>query len=204
VGYVVAVTGPVGAGKTTLVNGLAARLPDACAIHFDHYQTVTKRPIDEIARWMRSGADPNAFQIPGLSEALAALLRGEPASDPKTGETIPPRRIVLLDTPFGTLHQETARFIDLLAWIETPLDVALARKVREFTGHFLDARDPDAGRSFVPWLHGYLGNYLDVVADLMRMQKEKLGAEADFAVDGSGPPDAVVERAAREIAERLA
>jgi uridine kinase len=203
VGYVVAVAGPVGAGKTSLVRGLAARLPEACAVYFDHYQTVTERPIGDIVRWVRDGMDPNAFSIPGLPDALRTLLRGEPVVDPKTRETIAARRVVLFDTPFGTLHDETAQFIDLLVWIETPLDVALARKVRELAGVAL-GRPPEAARGFLGWLHGYLGNYLDVVAQLMRLQKEKLGGEADVVVDGLADPAAVVEQAAREIEERLA
>jgi uridine kinase len=202
--WVVAVAGPVGAGKTTLVRGLARRLPGATTLHFDHFQQVTEHAIETIASWMRAGADPNAFRIPGLAESLAALARGRPAQDPATGATIPPGRIVLFDTPFGTLHADTAQHVDLLIWIETPLDVALARKLREFTGHFLETRRPEKFREFVPWLHGYLGSYLDVVADLMRLQKDKVGGSADVVIDGLGGIEAMVEAAAREIEERLA
>ena len=57
---VVAVAGPVGAGKTSLVRGLQARLPDAEAVFLDHWETFTQRPLEELEDWIRAGAEIDA------------------------------------------------------------------------------------------------------------------------------------------------
>jgi len=51
-----------------------------------------------------------------------------------------PRKYVLFETQFGRAHRETERHLDLLLWVDTPLDVALARSIRASIAGFL--REP--------------------------------------------------------------
>lgn len=172
-------------------------MPDAAALHFDSYETLTERPLEEIRDWMRDGAEIDDLDIPRLPEDLARLKRGESVVDPATGRTVEARRYILFETPFARRHRATGSDIDLAIWIDTPLDVALARNVLEFT------RRPEMYDEFVPWLRRYLESYLETVRELLRMQQEVVGRAADLVLDGQEPLEANLRRAEEEIRSRL-
>jgi uridine kinase len=199
---VIGIAGPVGAGKSTLAGGLAIELADAAIVRFDHYEQVTEQPIETIRDWMRAGADLDAVEIPQLAAALGSLKAGCAVVDPVTGRSIPPARYILFETQFGRRHSATGQYIDLMVWIDTPLDLALARKVRQFAAS-LDGADAGAARTFAPWLRGYLDNYLGVVGDLLRIQRETVGAGADLVVDGTRDPAVLRQEVAQLIRARL-
>jgi uridine kinase len=200
--YVIAVAAPPGAGKSTLIRLLSGRLPDATVIQFDHYERITDQPIEKIRLWMENGADLNEMDIPGLAEDLQALKQGRSVRDPRTRAEIPARKYVLFETQFGRQHAATGRHIDFLIWIDLPLDIALARKVRQFTGE-VDARNREEMEVFAPWLHTYLDNYLAVVGGLLRIQRDTVGASADMIVDGESDPGALLLQVEQEILRRL-
>jgi uridine kinase len=202
--YVVAVAGPVGGGKSTLVSGLAARLADAATVHFDHYERITGQPIESIAEWMREGADLNRVVVPQLAEDLQALKNGRAVADPLTRAEIPARKYILFETQFGRQHTASGRHIDFLVWLETPLDIALARKLRQFTLGLQGARSRSEIDRFVPWLHTYLDNYVSVVGKLLRMQRNRVAANADLVLDGTREPLALQREAQQAILSRFA
>jgi uridine kinase len=191
--YVIAVAGPAGGGKSSLVGALLGTLRDATAIHVDSYQRITDRPVREIARWMERGADFDEFSIPLLSDHLAALKRGQPVVDPQTGREIAPAKYILFETHFGRAHRDTGKHVDLLLWIDTPLDVALARNVIDL----IAARESFAG------LQRYLGSYLEDVRRLRLMQRERICADAEVVLDGAAPFEAMLGEAQRAILDRL-
>ncbi len=197
---VIAIAGAVGAGKSTLVRALAGRLADSTVIQFDHYERMTEQPIAEVRRWIREGADIDKLPVPGLGEALQALKLGRAVADPMTRAEIRPAKYILFETQFGRRHAATGRHVDFLAWIDTPLDIALARKVRQFAREF-DPRDP-AG--FAPWLSGYLDNYVEVVGGLLRMQRDIVAAGADLVVDGNADPVGQASELERAIVAKFA
>jgi uridine kinase len=201
--HVIAVAGPPGAGKSSLIEGLARTLGDACAIHMDSYETMTRTPIAEIARWMQDGADIDAFAFPQLEQDLLLLRQGLTVIEPGTRHEIAARKYILFETQFGKAHRGTGQHIDLLIWLDTPLDVALARNVKKMTASFLREQKPEKLPERLRWLHGYLDNYLGTVRSLMPMQKEKVGAAADIVVDGRAPLAELVRSAASEILRRL-
>lgn len=200
--YVIGISGPVGAGKSTLAAGLAQALADAAILQFDHYERITEQPISDIRQWMEEGADLDAIRIPGLAQALQSLKEGVAVIDPASGATIEPRKYILFETQFGRQHTATGRYIDLMIWVDTPLDMALARKVRQFASSVAEGA-PGAARTFAPWLSDYLENYLDVVGELLRIQKKTVALGADLSVDGEREPVVVREEVARLIRERL-
>ena len=197
--YVVGIASGVGGGKTTLVQGLAARLGDASAVPFDHYERFTRQPIEAVRAWTRAGADPNALDLGRLAEDLRTLKHGEQVVDPANGAPIEPRKYLLLDAPFGRRHMATGSQIDFLVWIDTPLDIALARKLRQLSAgvHELQAVD------FLNWLRSYLENYLAVVAALLRSQRDTVRADADLVVDGERETGALLADVENAIRARL-
>ena len=183
--YVIAVAAPIGGGKTSLVNAIADGLQDAAIVRFDHYETLTEQPVDHLIQWMEHGANANDFRFPGLRRDLEKLKRGESVVDPMTNEIVPSKKYIIFEMPIGKEHKETAECVDLLLWVEIPLDMALARKLREFTDAFLKRYDQVKQKDFVIWLDAYLENYLKAVGNVLRIQKERVSVKADIIVDGT-------------------
>ncbi len=195
---VIAVAAPPGGGKTTLVRALAECLPDADCLFFDAYQHITERAPEDIERWMREGADFNAFALPRLEADLAALRRGEVVEPPDGGGPVGGRRHLLFEMPFGRAHAATAPAIDFLVWIDLPPDMALARKIHAFV-HELDDAPADEQRAFTGWLDGYLSSYLSFVSDALAVQRRRIAADADLVLDGRDEP----RRMARAVVDAL-
>lgn len=176
---------------------------NAAAIHVDNYQQITREPIRKIVQWMERGADFDEFSIPLLPDHLEKLRRGEPVADPVTLLEIPPCKYIIFETHFGRAHQATGRHIDFLIWIDTPLDIALARNIKDFIVPLLQERGTEPRRDRIAWIYDYLENYLADVRRLMLMQKEKVSVDADVIVDGSDDLDRIVRQLRREILARL-
>lgn len=200
---VIAVAGPPGAGKSTFVTALAERLGDACVIFCDDYEDVTMRPAAEIIQWLEDGADPDAFEIPGLAGDLSRLKAGEGIAHPVTGMEMPPARYVVFEMPFGRQHGPTAGLIDVLLWLDIPLDVALARNLREMTGMIRRETSVDGYRERLRWLDGYLDNYLGFVRDTLALQRARVGETADLKIDGCDDTARMVEAAVAGIGVHL-
>ncbi len=192
--YVVAVAGPTGSGKTALVKGLVARLGDASALHMDDYERMTREPIGDVQRWAERGADFDELAVPLLGEHLRQLKSGQPVRD------VAPRKYIVFETQFGRAHAQTGGLIDLLIWIDVPLELALARKLKAFAADALRDANP---RDRLAWLDAYLGNYLVLVRRLLVMQAERVRPQADLMLDGSGALEPMVARAQEYALERL-
>jgi uridine kinase len=184
---VIAVAAPPGGGKTTLVRRLSARLRGAPSLHYDDYEQITRRSPAEIEAWLDRGAPADEVPLPNFAEAIVDLKQG-------------PARHVILDFLLARAHPPTARHIDLLIWIETPLDIALVRTLREQVG-LARAAPPAAG--FVDWLSGYLDSYARVMHRGYQLQRATVRPQADIILDGMLPPDQLAELAAAEILRRF-
>ncbi|HET7365580.1 MAG TPA: hypothetical protein VFJ70_18580 [Burkholderiales bacterium] len=192
--YVVAVSGPTGSGKTSLAQGLVAQLGDACALHMDDYERMTREPIGDVQRWAERGANFDELAVPLLGEHLARLKAGQPVRD------IMPRKYIVFETQFGRRHTATSGLIDLLIWIDVPLELALARKLKAFASDALADTKP---RDRLVWLDAYLGNYLALVRRLLVLQAERVRPQADLVLDGSGALEPMVARAHEYVLARL-
>jgi uridine kinase len=201
--YVVGVAAPAGGGKSTLVRALAEAMADTAVLHIDSYQKITEQPVREIVRWMERGADFDEFEIPQLAGHLEKLKQGLAVADPKTGHEIAPRKYILFETHFGRAHRDSGRFIDFLIWLDTPLDVALARNLMDLIAPLLQAREPAVLRERLASIQRHLAAYLQDVRRLRLLQKERVGAGADLVIDGAESLDTMVERARLEILRRL-
>ena len=125
---VIGVSAVGGGGKTEVARRLAQVLGDAVTLHFDDYDDTNVHPPD-LRRWFADGADYDAWQTPVFGSHLRALKAGRRIRCPITGISVGPARYVVADAPLGRAHTDSGQFIDLMIFIDTPLDVAMARRI---------------------------------------------------------------------------
>jgi uridine kinase len=114
--YVISINSVSGGGKTALATLVAAALPKAMIFCFDDFDASNIYP-DDFYEWSQRGANPLAIDCPGMGEAVTrAIARGT-------------LNYLVLDCPLGRDHPRFASIIDLAVFIDTPLDVALARRI---------------------------------------------------------------------------
>jgi uridine kinase len=114
--YIVAVNAISGGGKTTVTQYLKENLGNVEALYFDDRDYDRDSGIVDICKWMDEGADANRFNLDLLIEDIEQLL--------KKGLDF-----IILDYPFGRRHNKIAKYIDISMFIDTPLDIALARRL---------------------------------------------------------------------------
>lgn len=201
--HIIAVSGPIGGGKSSLTSAIAGYLGDASILQFDSYETLTQAPIENLLDWLETGASADAFSFPLLEEHLAQLRRGEPVVDPRLGHTVRPEKYVLFETPFGRCYPPAAPFIDLQVWIELPLDIALARKIEEYVAIFLESGNPAEHVKQLVWLKNYLVSYQKMISRILRIQAKHVKPTADVLVNGQKPIEVTAPVTAKEIVRRL-
>lgn len=199
---VIGISGAPGSGKSTVALALAGALGDAGVVHMDHYEQMTRQSMEQLADWAARGADFDALAVPLLADHLAALKGGRAVEDPATGAVLEPARTIVFETQFGRAQAATGRHIDLLVWLDTPLDVALARTTRKVLADALAAPPTDLRRR-VNWMAGYLDNYLALVRHLVVQQRERVLPGADVVLDRAMPLPALVSTVREEIRRRF-
>ncbi|MGL4740334.1 MAG: hypothetical protein ACRC41_05930, partial [Sarcina sp.] len=112
---VIAIGAVSGGGKTTVVETLNSILKSSKALYFDEYD-FDEYPND-FFEWVQRGADYNEWNIATLAEKIKELL------------TEPSLEYILLDYPFAYKNHTVSPYIDYAIFIDTPLDIAMARRI---------------------------------------------------------------------------
>lgn len=112
---IIAIAAVTAGGKTTLVNALKERMPGVCSLHFDDY--TFEGEVEDFHQWVLDGADYNVWNLSPLEQDILRM-REEKRCD-----------VLLLDYPFAYLNDRIAPYIDRAVFLNTPLDVAMARRV---------------------------------------------------------------------------
>jgi uridine kinase len=126
--YGICIAGTSGADKTTLTRALARRCRNALIVSFDDYAYAPPSVLDS-RRWIAEGADPAAWKVPKLTEDLLELRQGRPIRHSVTKLVTIPTPIIVVEEPFGRSRPELRALIDFVAVLDTPLEVALARRL---------------------------------------------------------------------------
>ena len=191
---VVGVSAVGGGGKTEVTRRLAKVLGDAVALHFDDYDDTNVHPGD-LQRWSADGANYDAYQTPVFSRHLQALKAGQSICYPIEGRTVGPSRYVVADAPLGRAHSDSGRFIDLMVFIDTPLDVAMARRVLRDIGLAAQSTADEALEHVKGELSGYEGRARPIYEHFQK----RMRAGADLIVDGTLGIDLIVDRIRSDI-----
>lgn len=177
--FVIGMSSVSGGRKTAVAKKLTELLQDAVMLCFDDYDDTTVHPED-LNTWLTAGADYNVWKTPGLTRDLLSLTTGNPITSPVDGSTIPAAKYIVFDAPLGRAHVDTGRFIDFMVFIETPLDIAMARRLlRDITSHAGQGAE-DSIKSLVANLSSYLSGGQLLYLELERQIKRN----CDMVLDG--------------------
>ncbi|MGV8948652.1 MAG: uridine kinase [Candidatus Paracaedibacter sp.] len=168
---IIGISGVSGAGKTTLAKELSTSLK-ATSLFWDDFDSISTSP-DDYVTWHASGQGNEAWDYPALAAVLDVLKKGQPIKHPVLHHLLKPTKYIIFDAPMGRLHKQTGTYIDFWIHIDTPLDVALARRT---------IRDLERDLQSVSDLIKNLKYYLDHSRDLFFADEEK--QKADLIVDG--------------------
>ena len=198
--FVIAVSSATGGGKTTLVTG-AAELLGATMLFFDDYRDASTYPPD-LKKWVADGADLNLWKTPKFAKDLAALKRGESIESAAGGATISLSEFIVIEEPMGRGRGEMAKSIDFVALIDTPLDIAMARRFLRLadTNPLADIEQTTKEQlrahveGLLGFLTGELRSYLDASRAVYIAVQEQVTADCDLVLDGRLPPDELAEQ----------
>lgn len=203
---VIAVAAPIGGGKSALVTALAKALGHATALRFDDYEIATSQSIEQLSQWLAAGADFDQLQAPGLANDLLTLragghivARGELKADKATSTT---NGLIVFEMPLGRAWSATAAHIDLLIWVDVPLDIALARRISEIISD-LTTREPVDLQRGLAWLNDYLAHYIHTLHSVMQAQRHAVRPKADLVLDGHRDISAMVDQVLQFMETRV-
>ena len=180
--FIFSVNALAGGGKTATTKELQKQLPNAKAIYFDDRNYDSDSGIDDIVEWMNNGTDVNQWDLRRLADDIDILLKESPD-------------FIILDYPFGHRHNLIGSYLDYSVFIDTPLDINLARRI---------LRDYDRKTMISSWTNT-TNIYEDMEFYIMHgrsayLQSLEAGKEdADFIVDGSLSLDKIVNTICNEV-----
>lgn len=174
--WVIAVAAVSGGGKTTIVNHLAERLQESRVLSFDDYDFDGP---DDLVAWVDHGSDYHAWDLTPLVADLQQALSKS-------------CQHVILDYPFAYCQVQVGPYIDAAIFVDTPLDVALSRRLlRDFRAAAGDAILRDVQHYVEKGRRAYL-SHLNTVRH-----------QSDIVVDGIQAPEVIVTEILARLAPRL-
>jgi uridine kinase len=141
--YIIAINSVSGGGKTALAKLLKESLPGSVEFCFDDFDETNLYPED-FYEWWKRGADLREFDCHGMRQTVDdEIERGA-------------IEFIIMDYPFGREHPRFQTLIDLSVFVDTPLDVAMARRI--IRDH--RALDGESATDVVDRLRDEMANYL--------------------------------------------
>lgn len=175
---IISIAAVSGGGKTTITKKLSLVLEDTKELFFDDYDF--KKAPDDIVQWVDQGADYNLWNLEPLVSEIEKI---------KSSREVP--TYILLDYPFSYRNDNMKKYIDLSIYIDTPLDVAMARRIlRDHTKSNIN----DVRNEVKFYLQSGRVAYLEM--------KNSIKPNSDIVIDGTLPPDKIVELIIKEIRDR--
>ena len=195
--FVIAIAGHSGAGKSTVIEALVSRLGNANSLSLDAYESSSTYPA--AAKWIKDGADPNRFQTPQFDADVRALKNGKSIIHPQTDEEMSAKSFLIIEEPFGRERDSLHNLIDFVVYIDTPLEVAYARKLLR-KSDFLPWEDNPS--VFINNLRENLLWYLRVGRSFYGAVGSRVKKNCDLIVDGTFSTEEIVEEIFKSVMEK--
>ncbi|MHC5375144.1 nucleoside/nucleotide kinase family protein [Enterococcus sp. LJL120] len=158
---VIVISGVTAGGKTTLIQQLTKTVPHSRAISFDDYNIDALPSAPSFDQFLENSK--KAVNQYDISELLTDLT-----------EALVQYNFIFIDFPFGYEHDSLKPYIDVVIYLKTPLDVALARLVlRDY-----------ANKSKTDILN-WMDSYLTYARPIFLEQDRLISSTADHILDGT-------------------
>nr|WP_242257065.1 hypothetical protein [Bacillus cereus group sp. BfR-BA-01379] len=174
---VITIAAVSGGGKTTVTERLTNELENSKALYFDSYN-FDNCPAD-ICKWIDDGANYDEWVLTPLIHDIQHLIR-EGNVD-----------YIIVDYPFAYLNSEMRQFIDVTIFIDTPLDIAMARRIlRDFKEGTIDE------------IHNDLNHYMTFARKAYLEAIHAVKSNSDIVLDGSLSVSEIMNQAIEELGLR--
>lgn len=171
---VITIAAVSGGGKTTIATQLNQTLKNSKTLYFDHYNF---EGPNNVIDWVDRGANYDEWNMDPLIRDLEGLF----------SESLD---YIVLDYPFAYKHTKISKFIDFAVFIDTPLDIAMARRItRDFKNHSVDEILSDMSNYIKRGRRGYL--------EMLKTIKPN----SDIIIDGTLPILEIVNKISRSVEE---
>lgn len=171
---IIAIAAVTAGGKTTAVNGIKHRLKNTQSLHFDDYSF--EGAVKDFHKWVADGADYNVWNLKPLEDDIIAIKNSGNCE------------YLVLDYPFAYCHHMINKYIDVAIFIDTPLDIALVRRI-------LRDMSNSTGEEIREELNGYL-KYSRIAYE--QMLKDILPS-SDYVIDGSLDANKIIDELVKII-----
>lgn len=165
---IIAIAAVTAGGKTTIVNEIKKKLPNVKTLHFDDYSF--EGEVEDFYSWTMQGADYHVWNLAPLIEDVCEIRdKGE-------------YDYLVLDYPFAYCHEGMREYIDCAIFIDTPLDIAMARRVLR---DMKDASGEDIRNDMEIYLKYARSVYVQMLRDIL--------PSSDYVIDGTKELDEIVD-----------
>jgi uridine kinase len=166
---IIAVSGVTASGKTTIINELKKKINNSKSLHFDEYDF--EGEVEDFYQWALDGGDYNIWNLEPLKKDILKLKENKKV------------QYILLDYPFAYKNDLIKPFIDCAIFIDTPLDIAMARRVlRDMYNATGDEIRED------------MGFYLKYARIAYEEMLKTILPNSDYVIDGSKQLDEIVKQ----------
>ena len=191
--FVVAFAGHSGAGKSTLIEKLSSLTGHTNILRLDDYDSSS---YPRAVKWIEGGADPNEFQTPQFVSDILALKKGKSILHPETNKEVKPAHFLFIEEPFGRGREAISGLIDFSIYIDTPLEIALARRLLRMS-HLISQGNSDVT------IEEHLLWYLRVGRNFYMAVERSARKKCDLIVDGTHSTDETAEVIYKTIKTKL-
>lgn len=165
---IIAIAAVTAGGKTTIVNEIKKQIAKVESLHFDDYSF--QGEVDDFNAWVMQGANYNVWDLSPLIEDICRIKERSDCN------------YLLLDYPFAYCHEELGKYIDCAIFVDTPLDIAMARRVLR---DMKDASAEEIRRDMEMYLKYARVAYVQMLKDVL--------PSSDFVIDGTKELEEKVE-----------
>ena len=171
---VISIAAVTAGGKTTIVNEIKKKLPKATSLHFDDYSF--NGEVKDFYKWTLDGADYSIWDLSPLEKDIKSIKNSGSYE------------YLLLDYPFAYQHNTIKDYIDYAIFIDTPLDIAMARRILR---DYKDASAEEIRNDMEMYLKYARIAYIQMLKDILPL--------SDYVVDGTKELEVLVDEILRVI-----
>ncbi|MEK4742615.1 MULTISPECIES: hypothetical protein [unclassified Bacillus (in: firmicutes)] len=174
---IISIAAVSGGGKTTITESLAHELKNSKALYFDRYK-FDNSPVD-ICKWIDDGANYDEWVLTPLINDIQHFIQASNLD------------YIIVDYPFAYLNSEMRECMDVTIFIDTPLDIAMARRIlRDFKEGTMDE------------IHNDLKHYMTHARKTYLEAIHTVKPNSDIVLDGSLSVSEIINHVVEELNRR--